>query len=341
MLTVQSFPTFERAYGAVLDQVVNRYWYRNAPRGIESREVLNVGFQLNDPIQRVAWLGSRRTNVVFCFAEALWFLWGRDDLAMMAYYAPRMRAYSRDQTTITGASYGTRLFGDIDEDERSQFDRCLELIRGDPATKRSFMVIFRPWETTDPAHPDVSCAVGFQLLARDGLLNATCYMRANDAMQGLVSDVFSFTLIQEFAARLLGLDVGVYGHLVGSMHLGVKHLSRAQTVLDEIRQPDTVPRRFRFPAMPTDTGWDDVQALRGHEYALRTNEMRYPPWYIESLGFPWYWQQVLLLFECYRQIAHEPEQSLDPVTLAALDPGFAWLVRHRWPSRMPTTGGSA
>lgn len=40
-------------------------------------------------------------------------------------------------------------------------------------------------------------------LMRDGRLHAVCYMRANDADQGLLSDVFSFTLLQEFAARQL------------------------------------------------------------------------------------------------------------------------------------------
>jgi len=33
---------------------------------------------------------------VFCFAEALWYLQGRDDLEMISYYAPRLARFSSD-----------------------------------------------------------------------------------------------------------------------------------------------------------------------------------------------------------------------------------------------------
>jgi thymidylate synthase len=39
-----------------------------------------------------------------------------------------------------------------------------------------------------------------------------CSMRANDLDCGLLSDVFSFTMIQEYAAVQLGLELGTYTH---------------------------------------------------------------------------------------------------------------------------------
>jgi thymidylate synthase len=52
---------------------------------------------------------ARRANIVFCFAEALWHLWGRDDLEMISYYAPRLTRYSADGKTLRGSAYGPKL----------------------------------------------------------------------------------------------------------------------------------------------------------------------------------------------------------------------------------------
>lgn len=332
-----TFETFEHAYLSVLRYVDQQHEYRNSPRGNAARECLNVSFQLADPTARVPFLPSRRTNVVFNFAEALWFLEGRDDVAMISYYAPRMRSYSLDGVSVDGSAYGTRLFGPTDGTGRSQFDQVLDLIREDKETKRAVMVLFRPWETADPHHPDVSCTIAFQLLLREDRLHGVCYMRANDAVQGLISDVFSFTLIQEFAARQLGIEVGSYGHHVGSMHVGERDEGRVRRVLAEHPPQAVNPVTFAFPRMP-DTSWADVDQVMQLEQELRANHVALSPREIDASGLAPYWQQVILLFEVYRQITHI-KAPVDAVTMDALWPAYRWLVAHRWPTRMPHSAG--
>jgi len=39
-------------------------------------------------------------------------------------------------------------------------------------------------------------------------------------IRGLLSDVFSFTLLQEFAAQQFSVPVGTYTHCAGFMHIG-------------------------------------------------------------------------------------------------------------------------
>lgn len=333
-MIAMTFDSFEPAYLAVLRQVDGRAEYQNAPRGNASRECLNVSFQLTDPTARVPFLASRRINIVFNFAEVLWFLSGRDDLDMIGYYAPRMHSYSVDGTTIDGSAYGARMFRPIEQTGRTAFDQALDLIHDDPATKRAVMGLFRPRETTDPSNPDVSCTIAFQLLLRDGALHAVCYMRANDAVQGLVSDVFSFTFIQEFAARLLGVRVGTYGHHVGSMHIGDRDAKRVRRVLNDHPPQQVNPETFALPSMPAGVGWADVETVLAHEEALRTNRARLNPADVAALDLDPYWQQVMLLFEIYRQITHE-DDAVHTATLDALHPGYRWLIAHRWPDRMP------
>ncbi len=135
-MTPPTLRTFEDAYVAVLEHVADHYEYTNAPRGNASRECLNMSFTIADPINRVPYLASRKVNVVFLFAEALWYLWGRNDLEMISYYAPQMRSYSIDGKTLRGSAYGSRLFRQQPGAECSSFDQVLDLIREDSATKR-------------------------------------------------------------------------------------------------------------------------------------------------------------------------------------------------------------
>jgi thymidylate synthase len=101
---------------------------------------------------------------VFNLAEVLWFLGGRDDLAMMRYYAPRMAAYSPDGITIAGAAYGTRLFRTPGPGRRSPFDATLDLIREDPDTKRAISLgslkLINNFREPREIAPTVSCTSG-------------------------------------------------------------------------------------------------------------------------------------------------------------------------------------
>jgi thymidylate synthase len=44
-------------------------------------------------------------------------------------------------------------------------------------------------------------------------------MRSNDLLWGFPYDINGFCFIQEFLASVLGLELGTYTHIVGSLHL--------------------------------------------------------------------------------------------------------------------------
>ncbi|BCB88872.1 hypothetical protein Psuf_061850 [Phytohabitans suffuscus] len=229
MITGPVFATFTDAYLAVLGEIHHRHSYSTATRGKTAIETPNVSFTIVDPVARTPYLATRRANVVFNHAEALWYLAGRDDVDMIAHYARRLRALSTDGKTLTGTAYGPRLFRPSDPDGRSQFDRVLTLLRNDPDTKRAAMLLMRPDELADPGNRDVACTLALQFMLRAGKLHMSGYMRGNDAFLGLLGDTFAFTFIQEFAARLLGVEVGTYAHHVGSMHINTLNIPWSST----------------------------------------------------------------------------------------------------------------
>jgi thymidylate synthase len=154
----------------------------------------------------------------------------------------------------------------------------------------------------------------------------TAYMRGNDAMIGLLGDTFAFTFIHEFAARLLGTQVGSYAHHVGSMHINVLNLPKVKDILAETDSP-----AFHAASMPTATGWQDLSIVLDWEERLRLNQAQFTP---DLVDLDKYWIEIIGLFEVYRQIIYRPGRSVSDDAVAALRPGHRWLVQHRWPSRV-------
>ena len=335
-ITVPAFGTFADAYLAVLSGVTGSHEYEIATRGNSAREILNVSFTIADPLARSPYLAARKANIVFSHAEALWYLSGRDDLAMIAHYAPRLRGFSADGYRLTGTAYGPRLFG-AGPGGTSQFDRGIALLRADPDTKRAAMVVMQPGELADPANPDVACTLALHFMLRGGALHMAAHMRANDAVTGLLCDVFSFTFIQEHAARLLGVPVGTYTHHAGSMHVNDRDLPTARAIVREARHT-APPPQFPAAAMP-DGHLQDLAAVLEWEQALRLNQRAATPDDPQLARLHPYWRQIVILFEAYRQLTCHPNRPVDPATLAALHPGHCWLLARRWPGNVPATPG--
>ncbi|MGW7090076.1 thymidylate synthase [Streptomyces sp. NPDC054871] len=328
MLTAPTYRSVEDAYLACLQLASTKAEHHITARGNNASEVIGVGFQLPDPRQRLPYLAARKANPVFQYAEALWYLGGRRDLKMIGYYAPSMRSSSPDGTHLGGSAYGYTMFNPA-ADGLSTFDRILELLRTETDSKRGYLPVFSPAELAVSDNPDMACLAGLHFLVRDGRLHMVCHMRANDLDCGLLSDVFSFTMIQEYAAVRLGLELGAYTHFIGSAHVNDHDAERVERVLHEAATRSSA-QRFPFPEMPAGTTPDEIAHVLGHEELLRMNLAQYGARAIAGLGVDPYWQQVLLLFEAYRQIRHDKTDVVSRDVLDALNPGLRWLLGHKW-----------
>jgi thymidylate synthase len=330
-LTPTPFGTLTDAYIAVLGQTYGHFENRTTGHDGDASESTNVSFRLLNPCDRTPYLRSPKTNIVFHHAEALWYLSGRDDTTVMDYYASGGASLDTDQKAAPANVNVPRLFAAEGPDRRSQFDRVIDLLRADPDTTRATMLVMRPGQVMDPDRTAGSNTIGLHLILRDNRLHMTVYLRSNDAVRALLCDTFSFTFIQEYAARQLGAAVGTYNHHVGSMYLKATDVDCVQAVLDEASAPP-LPGPFPIDEMPP-TGPADLRQLLLHESALRTNKAHLSALAAASLPLPGYWQRVLLLFEAYRQIRHTTGPVDDDV-IASLPPANQWLLAVRWPERV-------
>ncbi|MFI9204062.1 thymidylate synthase [Streptomyces sp. NPDC053048] len=325
------YGSVEEAYLSELRETFRSPSFFNAPRGFPSRERLGVSFTVRDPVRRQVALARRRSNLVFNFAEALWYLSGSASLDFIAHYAPGIRKYSADGVRLTGTAYGPRIFrypGGGSGPHLDQWRTVRDVLAEDPDSKRAVIQIFDPAELREPGNIDVACTLSLQFLIREGKLHGVGSMRANDAYRGMVSDIFSFTFLQELLARELSLDVGTYVHQVGSLHVYDSDLRQVTAVLAEAERRPAPPDE-PFPAMPPGDNWPHVREVLALEAGLRADALRLGADDVRALPLPRYWQDVVALLELHRRLTYGT--AVGDSLPSRLPPLYRRMMSNRWP----------
>jgi thymidylate synthase len=320
-----SYHNFHDFYLGTLASVNREYSFISQPRGALEREQIGFGAVIRSPYDRYCYAPKRKQNSVFNYAEALWYLSGKNDLEFISYFAPRMTQYSADGQTLPGTGYGPKLLS-FGADGLNQISRAIEILqKDDPDSKRIFLQIFDAHEELRTSNIDVSCTLGLQLFLREGRLHMVAYMRANDAYIGMLSDVFSFTFIQEFIASALGCGLGTYTHIVGSIHVYENNFDSVDQLLDS--KLDAIDPPADLPLMPKGASFSDVKETLACERLIRKGKMTFDD--IMGLSLNMYWKEILLQFLIYSYIRNN--NDVPPQIVNQLSPIHRTLVTEKWP----------
>lgn len=261
-----------------------------ATRG-EFREILGSTLVLTNPRARLG-RGIRQGRLFSGLGELLWYLSGSNSLDFISYYIPKYRDESSDGVTIKG-SYGERIF------RSEQIHRILALLKNRKTSRRAVLQIFMPEDLQNPK--EVPCTISLQFFSRNNMLDLIVSMRSNDALIGLPHDIFSFTMIQEIAARHLGLELGKYIHFVGSLHLYSQQVKDAENYI-----ADGLQRRVAMPAMPIGDPFPRIQALVDAERHIR--ETGKTPGSTKNMEN--YWADFVTLLRAYYYIRKKDSKGL-------------------------------
>jgi thymidylate synthase len=242
------------------------------PRGMPTREILDVTFCLAQPRARLLPARAGRIiNPAFAVAETVWILSG-SDAPWIFDYNSRLAQYA-DGGILRGA-YGPRMrrwAGQVD-----QLRRVIEILRADPDSRRAVIQLYDP--ARDAAgHMDVPCTLGFRFHLRRGRLHMSTTMRGQDVWTGIPYDLFFFTTLHELVAGWLGAGVGEHRHHVGSLHIYESDMERAEVLpavtagalMPELATPlsgfDELLGRVRAGSGTGHPGWDDMAgAMRSY-----------------------------------------------------------------------------
>lgn len=180
-------------------------------------EVLNSITTITDPINNIMKSTIRKFPMKYALGELLWYLSGNNNLKEIQKYSSGWDRMSDDGITVN-SNYGYCIFKKFGF---NQLEYIYNLLKKYPDTRQAIIHIKGP-DNVDSK--DVNCTVAIQFFIRENKLYATTYMRSNDIWLGFPFDVFQFTCLQIYLSMKLGVDIGSYTHVVGSLHLYKRNL---------------------------------------------------------------------------------------------------------------------
>lgn len=249
-------------------------------------EIFGAMLQLNNPRARLSRTETRG-KAFGALGEFLWYMSASNELSYIEYYLKDYKKCSDDGLTIHGA-YGPRLFNM--HGKHNQVKKIIELLSKKPNTRQAVIQLFDA-EDLEKTHLDIPCTSTLQFIIRENKLNMLTSMRSNDAYIGLAHDIFCFTMLQEIIARSLNVELGVYKHFVGSLHLYKESINNAKQFLNEGYQET----KWAMPSMPKGDPWRNINKIIKFENDIRKN-YTIP---IEDLSLDPYWSDLATLLKIY------------------------------------------
>lgn len=223
------------------------------PRGTTTKEHLNYNISLFDPRNRIINFPDRKTNLKYLLGELVWYFSGSaDPVGILPYskFWEQIRNsgdFDEYPKGSINSNYGNRLFGHAEPaafwegriQPINQWNETVELLARDKDTRQAIMNIHVPSDR-HVGNKDVPCTLTLQWFIRENKLHMICNMRSNDVILGFTNDVFQFTMLQECMAVQLretypDLELGVYYHNAGSMHIYDRHFEMANKIIADYR----------------------------------------------------------------------------------------------------------
>lgn len=175
-------------------------------------EIIGAVTTIEDPTRGIVLSGIRNMPIRYAVGELLWYLSGSNKVSDISKYSDVWKRLSDDGEHVNSA-YGHRIFHQFGFD---QWEHVKNLLKADPLSRQAVIHIKEP---SNQPTKDLPCTVSLQFFIRDNKLYMITNMRSNDIWMGFPYDVFSFTALQVKMAMELGVDLGTYTHIAGSLHL--------------------------------------------------------------------------------------------------------------------------
>lgn len=198
------------------------------------------------------------------------------DLEALCFYDSKARAFSDDGKTVT-TNYGYRIrhFDGVD-----QIAKVIEQFKSDPNTRRAVIHIHRMEDAEKKYDP---CIDSLHFLLRNGALECQSFWRSENAFSLLPVNLFEFTLLHEFIAAQLQVEVGIYAHTVTSLHYYIEDE-------DKIKAAMALLGSSPHPMKPMPNGSDgQIRYLQFYEKMWRQSPEK-AGCYLDAMPIDPYWQ---------------------------------------------------
>lgn len=180
-----------------------------------AKEIVNANLVLLDPTRNTMCQCLRKMSIRYAIGELLWYDSRNNTAKAIEPFSTFWKRIQNEDGTVN-SNYGHCIHDKFDFD---QWNFVKDLLKKDPTSRQAIMHIKEPRNLLVNPTKDVNCTIALQFLIRNGALHMITTMRSNDVWLGLPYDVFNFTCMQIRMAMELGVDIGIYYHNAGSLHL--------------------------------------------------------------------------------------------------------------------------
>ena len=308
--------------GPTLDDVM-RWTYKKilgegeqiSPTKGPAKELTGVVLEISNPLARISRTETRG-RPFSCLGELCWYLSKTNKLDFIEYYVRDYRNYA-DGDEIAGG-YGPRLFS---WKNVNQFGSVVDLLKKKRDSRQAVIQLFDALDLVGD-YRDVPCTCTLQFMVRKGQLHLLAHMRSNDAFLGLPHDIFCFTMLQEVMAKTLGVQLGTYKHMVGSLHIYDKDEDNARLFLNEGWQPTG----NLMKPMPEGDPWPAIVTVLSAERAIRLGGA-VDPKFVDTLDG--YWADIVRLLLIFRALREKDVGKIQAIQDQMSHKGYHQFIDKR------------
>ena len=226
-------------YLDLLERVLETGVDRDDRTGIGTRAVFGhqMRFNLADGFPL---LTTKKLHIRSIIHELLWFVSGDTNIRYLQENGVSIWDEWADENGNLGPVYGKqwRHWQTYDGREIDQLAELVGMIKTNPDSRRLMLTAWNPADVSKMALPPCHCL--FQFHVANGCLSCQLYQRSADIFLGVPFNIASYALLTHMIARICGLQVGEFVHVIGDAHLYNNHFDQAREQIS--RKPGGLPQ---------------------------------------------------------------------------------------------------
>ena len=226
-------------YLDLLERVLETGVDRGDRTGIGTRAVFGhqMRFNLADGFPL---LTTKKLHIRSIIHELLWFVSGDTNIRYLQENGVSIWDEWADENGNLGPVYGKqwRHWQTYDGREIDQLAELVGMIKTNPDSRRLMLTAWNPADVSKMALPPCHCL--FQFHVANGCLSCQLYQRSADIFLGVPFNIASYALLTHMIARICGLQVDEFVHVIGDAHLYNNHFDQAREQIS--RKPGGLPQ---------------------------------------------------------------------------------------------------
>jgi thymidylate synthase len=222
---------FDKLYKSLLKEIITKGSAEvNKRTGHETKALPGISFSLDLQKDGFPLLALRKIPTKLFIAEQIWFVSGARKPGIFLRDFTRIWDDFTNPGDVVTVAYGYRWrrhFG------RDQLGKLVELLQKDPSSRHGVVVTWDP--SSDGlggvSKSNIPCPYTYTVNIIGGRLNLMNVVRSNDMILGFPHDVAGFALLQLMLAQKIGVEPGIYTHIIANAHVYDIHYPAAKELI--------------------------------------------------------------------------------------------------------------